>query len=146
VRTHMHVCVAVRIEFVCDVLVFVCQICAAKGLIPGQGNVSEHHIVFSRAPSSLAPDGSTGKPLGQCGGWFDPRSRPRGGVWGFATDDIFYLEVCLFHELCKNGKELFQLQSGERYRCDFNESAVQELRRILQTPAEPGPDQQFCGT
>ena len=78
------------------------QTCAAKGMLPGQGTPA---IRFATAPSSLDPAGATGKPLGQCKGWV-PSTPPTGGVYGFATDDIFFLEVCLFNELCYNGHEL----------------------------------------
>ena len=65
------------------------QVCAAKGLLPGQGS---QEIKFGYQPSSLRPDGATGKPLGQCHGWV-PEEPPAGDIYGFATDDIFYLEV-----------------------------------------------------
>lgn len=64
------------------------QVCAAKGLLPGQGGRT---IQFSHAPSALYPDGSTNKPVGECCGWTPLGSRPRGGSFGYATDDIFYL-------------------------------------------------------
>lgn len=65
--------------------------CAAKGLLPGQ---DDQVIKFGYQPSSLRPDGETGKPLGQCHGWV-PDQAPEGGIYGFATDDVFYLEVCV---------------------------------------------------
>ena len=80
------------------------QVCAAKGQLPGQGG---HDIIFARSPNSLDPS-SREKPLGQCRGW-----RPGGAGNcmrdGYATDDIFFLEVCLFNQICSNGHELFQL-------------------------------------
>ena len=114
------------------------QVCAAKGLLPGQ---RERDIVFGRAPNSIAPDGSQrGRPLGQCGGW-TPQRRPPGGVFGYATEDIFYLEVCLFHHICSNGEELFQLSEGETFVCEFDASAFEELEALLtQTPLQ-GLDQ-----
>ena len=45
------------------------------------------------------------------------RATPRGAAPnghcdnGYATDDIFFLEVCMFNQLCKNGDELFGLQA-----------------------------------
>ena len=63
------------------------QACGARGLLPGQRSST---IRFARAPKSLDPDGE--KPLGQCRGWV-PRRKPAGGIYGYATDDIFYLEV-----------------------------------------------------
>jgi hypothetical protein len=61
------------------------QTCAAQGLLPGQGNAA---IAFARAPKMLHPDGSTGKPLGQCRGWV-PSRPPEDGIYGYATDDVF---------------------------------------------------------
>ena len=65
------------------------QVCAAKGLLPGQGSEA---IKFGYQPSKLRPDGGLGKPLGQCHGWV-PEEAPTGDIYGFATDDVFYLEV-----------------------------------------------------
>lgn len=45
------------------------QVCAAKGLLPGQNSPV---MVFARAPKTLDPDPSGGKPLGMCGGWRPP--------------------------------------------------------------------------
>ena len=67
------------------------QACAAKGQLPGQLTPT---ILFARAPKTLDPAGSTGKPLGQCRGWVPPQ-RPAAGIYGYATDDIFYLDVLL---------------------------------------------------
>ena len=72
------------------------QVCAAQGKLPGQGGDT---ILFGRRPGSLDPEGGTGKPLGQCKGWV-PSQKPKGGVYGYATDDVFYLELCLFNEVC----------------------------------------------
>ena len=67
------------------------QVCAAIGQIPGQGGKT---ILFAKAPKELFPDEDNGKGLGQCEGWV-PAQRPVGGIYGYATVDIFYLEVCL---------------------------------------------------
>ena len=83
--------------------------------------------MFARAPDSLAPDGSTGKPLGRCGGFIERRRGPA----GYATDDIFYLEVCIFHQICKNGEELFELNAGDEFTCDYDEEAFFELSRLM---------------
>eukprot|EP00966_Prymnesium_polylepis_P077003 1784064-Prymnesium_polylepis.1 len=32
---------------------------------------------------------------------------------GYATDDVFYLEVCSTWMMCNNGDELFELDVGE---------------------------------
>ena len=110
------------------------QVCAAKNLLPGQRGGEETSIVFSRAPSSLDVTAASSKPLGQCRGW-----RPMGTTWdcastGYATDDIFFLEVCIFSQICKNGAELFLLQPGEPFKCKFKGALLHELKEILLTP------------
>ena len=77
------------------------QVCAARGALPGQGGRT---IRFAVAPSELRPAGGS-KPLSQCGGW-RPADPPEGG-YGFANDDIFYLEVCVFAQICANGADIF---------------------------------------
>jgi len=117
------------------------QTCAAKGMLPGQGTPA---IRFATAPSSLDPAGATGKPLGQCKGWV-PSTPPTGGVYGFATDDVFFLEVCLFNELCYNGHELFTLAEGEEFICKFDENGLRELQGILlQEPVYDPPGAWEC--
>ena len=114
--------------------------CAAKGELPGQRSPT---IQFARAPSTLAPDGSTGKPLGHCRGWL-PNQVPAGGVYGFATDDVFYLEVCLYNQICSNGERLFSLLAGERFTCEYSTARFLELQQILLEPAAPTPAGYRC--
>ena len=107
------------------------QVCAAKGKLPGQASQS---IIFSHAPSALDPAASSSKPFGHCRGW-----RPLGMgseclSTGYATDDIFFLEVCIFNQICVNGADLFQLRQGEPFECVFSSSRFEELRRILLRP------------
>ena len=76
---------------------------------------------------------------------------PRGAGWvpdylqgehcknNYATDDIFFLEVCLFNQMCTNGADLFALQAGEAFHCDFSAERVHELEQILTSPAAPEP-------
>lgn len=62
--------------------------CAALGLIPGQGG---RDILFAKAPNTLDYSRSSER-LGKCTGW-----SARGYEWckkdGYATDSIFFLEV-----------------------------------------------------
>lgn len=111
------------------------QVCAAQGKLPGQGN---RKMIFAIRPSKLDPSGATGKPLGQCKGWV-PGQVPVGGVYGYATDDIFYLEVCMLHQVCRNGDRLFNLRAGEEFECDYSTSKFRELQQMLLTPPEPPP-------
>lgn len=40
--------------------------------------------------------------LGVCSGWV-PSKKPEGGIYGYATDDIFYLETCLYSQVSAIG-------------------------------------------
>jgi len=109
------------------------QVCAARGLLPGQQSST---LVFAHEPRALFPDGTVNdKPLGQCQG-YAPYPPPTGGVYGYRTDDIFFLEVCMFHHLCKNGDELFNLKVGEHFECDYDRTALYYLERMLDVPFE----------
>ena len=77
-------------------------------------------------------------PLGVCSGW-KPEQRPRQGYWGYATDDIFYLESCLFNQICTNGHEVWRVEKGDNFYCQFSEARVRELQQLLLTPAEGDP-------
>ena len=37
-----------------------------------------------------------------CSGWV-PSKKPEGGIYGYATDDIFYLETCLYSQVSAIG-------------------------------------------
>jgi len=102
------------------------QVCAAKGWLPGQNSMT---ILFARAPSSLDPAGSTGKPLGEMKGWVPPQV-PEGG-YGYATDDIFYLEVCMMDMICSNGFDLWTLKVGDRFVCLLSPAGMRELQTLL---------------
>jgi hypothetical protein len=46
--------------------------------------------------------------------------------------DVFYLEVCVFHQVCANGDDLFRLDDGELFTCNFDEGRFRTLQRLLQ--------------
>eukprot|EP00966_Prymnesium_polylepis_P331039 7386611-Prymnesium_polylepis.1 len=85
------------------------QVCAARGMLPGQAGRT---VRFSFPPGALDPAGE--RPLGQCRGWH-PERVPETGRFGFANDDIFYLEVCLFNQLCENRADLFRVGMGKDF-------------------------------
>jgi len=116
------------------------QSCTARGWLPGQ---QSSIIRFATAPKSLDPSGTSGKPLGQCRGWL-PDRKPKGGIYGYATDDIFYLEVCLFSQLCANGHEVFDLNVGDEFFCQFSEERFRELQELLERPPFEPPDAMLC--
>ena len=65
--------------------------------------------------------------------------------------DIYYLEVCVFHKICANGDELFHLRAGQEWTCELSESGFGELQNmLLETPdwgmpnGAPAPCAQSC--
>jgi len=101
-------------------------VCAAKGLVPGQGGKG---IIFPKAPKDLEFEGSPR--LGQCSGYSQVDCV---GEDGYATDSIFFLEVCLFSAICSNRQDLFRLRSGDEWECDLDEGAYWDLIEKLRTP------------
>ena len=117
------------------------QVCAAKGALPSQA--VNGAIMFGYEPRQLRPSHNSSRPLGQCRGWV-PAWRPQGCAFGYATDDIFYLEVCLFAQICENGAELFHLSAGEEWTCKFSESGFYTLADMLQEGPRIPSDTDGC--
>ena len=118
------------------------QVCAATDQIPAQGDGA---VMFATSPSSLDPNGRE-RPLGKCAGWRpENRYMPDGG-FGYGNDDIFYLEACLFDQLCDNGAEIFDDVDWQKvpFRCVFNPTRFHELERILSEPANLAVDPNEC--
>ena len=111
------------------------QVCASQGQVPGQGG---RRIRFSFAPQDMNPDLIRGHNLGKCGGWH-PAKVPTGGVFGYTNDDIFFLEVCLFNEMCSNTDALFNVRSGEDFVCEFSTAGFAQLQALLLSPSGPMP-------
>jgi len=115
------------------------QACAAQGKLPGQRTAT---VRFSLAPKLLDTEmGYPGAwhPLSRCSGFTTdgyPKCRAEGGA---ATDDIYYMEVCVFSQICENGDQLFEVEEGQDFHCQMSESGVQRLRSMLTTepPALP---------
>jgi len=101
--------------------------CAANGLLPGQKGLS---IVFAKAPRMLDfRSGSTR--LGVCSGW-RPDVLPKDcSDFGYATDSIFYLETCLFNQICENNRDMWTLNVGEEFVCEFSQDKWMELKDML---------------
>ena len=84
-----------------------------------------------------------GKPLGQCDGFRPPHLNET--EVAYSNTDIFYLEVCIFNQLCTNGDDLFSL-TGQDFVCNFSEARYWELISLLQTaPTQlpPAPCDQY---
>ena len=99
------------------------------GRLPGQLTKT---IKFSVPPQSLDPGPSSKKPFGKCRGWRDWHTDCESG---FATDDVFYLELCVYNQICTHGERLFTLGKGEAFTCKVNVRRFNELRDLLlETP------------
>ena len=56
---------------------------------------------------------------------------PANAVTRYSSSAVYPLEVCVFNELCHNGAQLFALEAGAEFLCDFSESGYRELQRLL---------------
>ena len=99
------------------------QVCAARGMLPGQGG---RRIRFAFRPRDLDPVEGP-HPLGSCEGYHPAGCYNK----GYASSDIFYLEVCIFNEICENGEELFHLNVGEDWQCRLSDQGFARLKGWL---------------
>ena len=89
---------------------------------------SSRKIVFARAPKSVRLDGSP--PFGACSGFTDKHCDSQWDI-GFANDDIYYLEICLYSQVCTNGHDLFSVDPGRAFVCEFSESGFRRIQQML---------------
>jgi len=91
-------------------------LCALKHKLPGQGAAAIH---FATAPKvlELAPLTEGRFPI-------TPGHE-------YAENDVFYLETCLLSHLCRNNEELFSVEKGGFFECDFSRERYDELPAIL---------------
>ena len=47
------------------------------------------------------------------------------------TDDIYFLEICLYSYLCDNGDDLFDLEVAAGFQCKLSLERLQKLRNLL---------------
>lgn len=103
------------------------EMCAAKGLLNKQ---SSRKIVFAHAPKDVHMDGWP--PFGRCSGYTNKRCDT---VHGFANDDIYPLEVCLFSQVCENNGpspgELFGVGAGQPFVCQTSVPGFRNLQAWL---------------
>ena len=109
------------------------QVCAARGHLHGQG---DNRIRFAVPPRVI--EIYTGNhPIGGCKGY-----APRGcgpDKPGFASGDIFILEVCFYDAICQNNEELWTLEAGQDWRCNLDEKKYDDLRdKLLYRKLFPG--------
>ena len=100
--------------------------CAALGKLKDQNS---RNIQFAWPPSVLSMSSSAGV-FGECSGWTD---KPCHMPWvGFANNDVYYLEVCLFSQVCQNREELFALTDSKTpFICQIDTMAFAQLRNWL---------------
>lgn len=98
------------------------QTCAMKGLLPGQRPTgsSRRLMQFSIAPKNL-----------DVGLFDDPQFCVGDCSTNYAISDVYFAEVCVTSHVCKNKEELFSLETGMLFECDFDEAAYLELRTLL---------------
>jgi len=67
------------------------------------------------------------------------------GPYAYANDDIFFLESCLYSQVCTNSDELFALGVGEHWTCQFSEEAFRKLQEVLlDAPPLQSADARIC--
>lgn len=99
------------------------QVCAAKGALPGQQG---RDIYFAHAPGALEPFRGP-HPIGSCTGY-----HPAGcGKRGYASSDIYYLEICMYSAMCSNRDALFGLRVGQAWQCDMDYEGFKRLRDMV---------------
>ncbi|KAL1496870.1 hypothetical protein AB1Y20_014453 [Prymnesium parvum] len=99
------------------------QICAVKGLLPNQGCKA---IKFARPPKTVNMDGWP--KFGVCSGY---TNAPCSKQSGFANDDIYFLEVCLFAMICSNHDQLFEVDADEEFVCKWDPEGFATLQSLL---------------
>lgn len=96
--------------------------CAARGMLPSQGPSRAMH--FAKAPREL--DTRDLDDPGRTGSWW---TEPH---WNhYAVSDVFFAEVCLLSALCKNSWELFTVQRGEPFVCEYEDARYRTLVAAL---------------
>ena len=120
------------------------QVCAMKGEVPSQGS---NAVLLATEPNSLDPKPGSRRPLGRCSGWRPPDGSPDTptGGFGYTNDDIYYIETCLFDQLCTNGADIFRnRQNDQPFHCEFSHERFLELEQILSEPAVEVEDSPEC--
>ena len=93
------------------------------GKLPGQQSPT---IRFAFEPRDLDPTRGDHK-LGSCAGY-----APAGcGTVGYASLDIFFLEVCIYNTICSNGAEMFNLDAGEDWICNLHHEGFERFKRWM---------------
>lgn len=88
-------------------------LCAVRNFLPGQGSSG---VRFAKAPKNLNFSD------------FDKVTNRK----HYVVSDVFFCEVCVISLICKNSWQLFLLNRGERFDCEFDEKGYWNLVKTLQ--------------
>jgi len=101
-------------------------VCAVRGLLPGQG--AALGIQFAKAPKELDTrqmDNPSLIPDGADAWWNEPH-------WmHYAVSDVFYGEVCVLSTICRNAWQLFSVDRGESFVCEYDVDGFHKLAAAL---------------
>jgi len=117
------------------------QVCAALGKLPGQND--DRKIRFVPAPKELDATMQSARPVGKCGGWHPDIPRAGAGAFAYTNDDIYFLQVCIYAEVCENADEMFKISAGDTFRCIFSAERMKRLQEIIQEPFVISPGNAF---
>lgn len=95
--------------------------CALQGKLPGQAS---GEMRFATPPKLLT------NAL-----WAAPKTYPcddgRSCDNRYTVGDVFYSEACILLRVCRNGNDVFRLEYGQSFVCDFDEVQYSDLVRDL---------------
>ena len=83
---------------------------------------------FAIQPNTLNAD-FNGWTLGTCGGFTPEGKEFCHSQQGYATDDIFFLETCVYSILCE--EDIFALREDEDFYCTVTDRRLANLRWML---------------
>ena len=94
--------------------------------MPGQGSATG--IRFARAPMTLdTRDMDNPARITSSGDswWSEPHWQH------YAVSDVYFGEVCVLSALCRNAWQLFSVNRGEDFVCDYDEAGYRDLVAAL---------------
>ena len=104
------------------------QLCAATGRLPGQ---DEAKMNFAFAPKELEEEWfekPTSHPTYPCNEWWCPDTV-------YTVGDVFFAEVCVLQQVCRNSDRLFAVERGETFVCDLDAVRFAALAKKMQLAA-----------
>ena len=107
-------------------------------LSPASSPLSE--MPSSPPPPSPPPPPPVRRTFGVCGGLVPNYC----SNCSYANDDIFFLEVCIFDQICENGADLWRVAVGERFDCVFSPDGFTTLMSILRQSPDTTRRQRTC--